>query len=392
MPSAFLFIYGIVTLLTAFNGLRRPSPPSSRFPAIWLPAMLVGEAPWVYLFLRTAIAGGLVLAGGTVLPMGWLGLAMVGVAQLLQLEIARRGLAAAWRSPIKPVATPLWQRVTSWPLRIPALVERIEDVQFAPGLLTDIYRLRQRGEPAPTLIYVHGGSWGGGDPRRQFRTVTHHLATSGWVVLTIRYPLSPLATFPDHLVGVKQAIHWARTQGATIGIDPDRIALAGGSAGAHLAALAALSNGAHQPGFEDDDTSVTAAVVLYGIYDFLNRNRTRHDWPVIPTRVMKATHLEAPDLYRQASPIDLVHPDAPPFLVVHGTHDSLVPAAESRHFVEALLSVDAAVEYLPVLAAQHAFDVLGGIRTRLLAAQIERFLEDTLSRRHNRPAGGIIGS
>ncbi|HUO45889.1 MAG TPA: hypothetical protein VM470_03540, partial [Acidimicrobiia bacterium] len=104
MSSAFLFTYGLVTLLTAINGVRHPSPPSSRFPALWLPAMLVGEAPWVYLILRTTIAGGLVLAGGTALLMGRLGLVMVGGAQLLQLEIARRGLAAAWRSPDQPVS------------------------------------------------------------------------------------------------------------------------------------------------------------------------------------------------------------------------------------------------------------------------------------------------
>ncbi len=390
MAPTLLFIYGFVALLTAVNGLRPPSPPRSRFPAVWLPAMLVGEAPYVYVVCRTLIAGALVLAGGAALPTGRAGLAGVGLAQLLQIEAIRRGTVAAKQAGVAPVPAPWWQRATSWPFRIPAGVERQEDIEYAPGLLLDLYRPLHLPAPAPTLIYVHGGSWGGGDPRRQFRTITHHLASVGWVVVMIRYPLSPAATFPDHLVGVNRAIHWARTEGATYGIDPERIAIAGGSAGAHLASLAALTNGVHQPGFETADTSVAAAVVLYGIYDFFNRNGTRFDWPLIPNRVMKAPSEEAADLYRQASPIDQVHPGAPPFLVVHGTHDSLVPPAESVHFANALAGAGAPVDLVNVFGAQHAFDALAGIRTRVLARQIALFLDRALSSRHQPPAQGMM--
>lgn len=393
MASALLFVYGSLTLFTAVNGLRRPSPPTSRFPPLWLPAMLIGEAPYLFLIGRTLIAGILVVSGGLALPMGSLGLTSVGIAQLLQLEVIRRGLMAAQRAQVRPVAVSWWERLTSWPFHLPPGVERLDDIEYAPGFRTDLYRSRSGSSPdrqRPTLIYVHGGSWGGGDPRRQFRTITHHLAAEGWVMVTIRYPFSPAATFPEHLVAVNRAIHWARTEGMAYGIDPQRIAIAGGSAGAHLAALAALSNGNHQPGFEDADTSVAAAVVLYGIYDFFNRNRVRYDWPVIPKRVMKAPPAEAEELYRQASPIDQVHPGSPPFLVVHGTHDSLVPPGESVHFVEALQRAGASAEYLPVYGAQHAFDVLGGIRTRVLAGQIKAFLDQSFSTRHHPPTEGIM--
>ncbi|MDP3984101.1 MAG: alpha/beta hydrolase [Acidimicrobiia bacterium] len=390
MSSALLFTYGFVALMTAINGLRKPSPPTSRFPPLWLPAMLVGEAPWSYLAGRMVIAGTLVALGGTTLAMGRSGLLMVGAAQVMQLESARRSQVGAKRIGLRPVAAPFWQRLTSWPFKIPPGVERIEGLEYLPELTMDLYRSDVDRPPAPALIYVHGGSWGGGDPRRQFRTVTHHLASQGWIVLTIRYPLSPAATFPDHLVGVNRAIHWARTTGQEFGIDPGRLTIAGGSAGAHLAALAALTNGKYQPGFEDADTSVAAAVVLYGIYDFFNRNRTRFDWPLIPNRVMKATSEQAPDRFREASPIDQVNADAPPFLVVHGTHDSLVPPDESRYFAQALAAAGADVELLEVHGAQHAFDALGGIRTRALAARIEQFLDQTLSRRHHPPPEGII--
>ena len=118
----------------------------------------------------------------------------------------------------------------------------------------------------------------------------HRLASNGWVCVSASYPLVPAATFPDQLVALKQAVNWMRTAGAAYGIDPAFIAVTGGSAGGHLASLVALTGNRveYQPGFENADTSVQAAVPVYGIYDFLNRNRTRDDWPIIPRGVMKA--------------------------------------------------------------------------------------------------------
>lgn len=380
MPSALLFIYGAIAVLTGVNALRKPSPPTSRFPPIWLPAMIVGEAPWLYLTLRIVIAAVLVAAGGLELTMGWIGLALVGIAQIMQLESARRAYAGASRLDHPPVKVAWHQRVSSLPFRVPETIERIEGLEYLPGLGLDLYRTRRTSQPSPTLIYVHGGGWGGGDPRRQFRTITHHLAENGWVVLNIRYPLSPVATFPEHLHAVEQAIRWARSTGSEHGVDPTRVAIAGGSSGAHLAALVALR--AKEP--------VSAAVVLYGIYDFFNRNKTRFDWPLIPRNVMKATPDRAPELYRAASPIDQVHADAPPFLIVHGTHDSLVPVPESRYFAEALAAAGASVQLVEVDGAQHAFDALGGVRTRALAAVIREFLDRAVSGRHQPPTRGIM--
>jgi acetyl esterase/lipase len=379
MASAVLFIYGTIALLTGVNALRKPSPPTSRFPPIWLPAMIVGEAPWLYLAIRTVITALLVLAGGLELPMGRFGLALVVAAQLMTLEAARRAYAGARRLGQRPVGVSQLQRWASLPFAVPDTVERIEG-EYAAGLAFDLYRGRNSTGPSPTLIYIHGGSWGGGDPRRQFRTVTHHLAENGWVVVAIRYPLSPRATFPDHLLGVQEAIRWARTAGANFGVDPDRVAVAGGSSGAHLASLAALTPG----------SGISAAVVLYGIYDFFNRNRTRFDWPLIPHRVMKTTPDRDPEAYRRASPLDQVRADAPPFLVIHGSHDSLVPVLESRYFAEALSAAGASVQLVEVHGAQHAFDALGGVRTRALAAVVREFLDRAVSGRHQPPTRGIM--
>ncbi|MGH8927102.1 MAG: alpha/beta hydrolase fold domain-containing protein [Acidimicrobiia bacterium] len=375
MPAAF-FVYASIALAMAVNAIRGPSPPTSRFPALWLPAVLMAEVPWMWLLLRVLIAALLIAAGALDMTIGRIALVLLITAQSLQVVLIVRASRSARRIAGDRSAAAWWERLTGWPYRIPPEISRIDDIEYAPGLTLDLYRPHEPPPgPAPCLVYAHGGSWGGGDPRRVFRPVVHYLASRGWVVLTIRYPLSPLATFPEHLIGVKRALQWAKTAGVTqFGVDAERIAVAGGSAGAHLAALAALTTSTDQLGFAQFDTSVKAAVVLYGIYDFVNRNGARYDWPLIPERVMKVAVSAAPDAYRAASPIDQVRSDAPPFLVVHGTSDSLVPIAEARHFVEALGAVEAPVDFLKVEFAQHAFDILNGVRTRALAVRIERFL------------------
>lgn len=362
MSSAALLVYGFLALFLTVNALRKPSPPGARLPALWFPAVLVGEAPWLWFIIRSFFAWLFILLGGLKRPVGQWGLWLIGASLVLQFELVRRARISAKEVSDRQAKAQWWERLTGWPYRLPEGVTRQSDIAYAPDLTLDIYR-----GPRPSgkcLVYLHGGSWGGGDPRRQFRTVTHHLAKKGWVVATIRYPLSPAATFPDHLTGALQVLDWIRQVGPARGIDPDRVAIAGGSAGAHLASLAAFN--AHE--------TIRAAVCLYGVYDFLNRHRHRYDWPLIPDRVMKVSAKADPDRYRAASPLDQSHPHAPPFLLVHGTDDSLVPVAESTVFASALEETGVAVDLIRVRWAQHAFDIMGGARTRALAVRIEEFL------------------
>jgi acetyl esterase/lipase len=224
--------------------------------------------------------------------------------------------------------------------------------------------------------------------------MSHRLADLGWVVLDIRYPLSPAATFPEHLIGVKRAIAWARGEaGRRLGIDPARVVISGGSSGAHLAALAALTSHDHglQPGFEDADTSVAACVPFYGIYDLLVRNPTRYDWPFIARHVMKSDPSENPGLYQLGSPIDQIRPDAPPFLVLHGEFDSIVLPAESEHFVAALDEAGVGSEYFEVPWAQHGFDAIQSLRTRAVAAMCVSWLTSRLGPTERwGPNGGMV--
>ena len=119
------------------------------------------------------------------------------------------------------------------------------------------------------MIQVHGGGWLSGSRYEQGIPLLNHLAALGWVGFNIDYRLSPQATWPDHIVDVKRAIAWVRENADDLGIDPAMICITGGSAGGHLTALAGLSENdpAFQPGFEQADTSVAAAVPFYGVYD-----------------------------------------------------------------------------------------------------------------------------
>lgn len=164
------------------------------------------------------------------------------------------------------------------------------------------------------------------------------------------------------------------------GGDPDFVAITGGSAGGHLAALAALTSEdkSLQPGFEDDDLRVAAAVPLYGRYDWLSSGGPgRRDFVTFIERyVVQHVIADAPDVFRAASPLFRVRPDSPPFLVVHGEFDTLIPVEEARAFVDALRAVSRSpVAYAELPGAQHAFDILDSRRATNTAAAVHQYLD-----------------
>jgi acetyl esterase/lipase len=371
MISALFFVWFFAASVWTINALRRPAPPGKRFPPLWLPGMIVSELAPLYLVLRALVAAAFYWLDASALPIGRLGFWLFALSEIGLLVLIWRTFKAASQTQSKTSPLTLFQ---VWD-RLPAGVGKTVEVQYWGDLTLDVYA-RPGLTGAPTLIYVHPGSWMRGRPGRQARAMFHRLAEEGWVILDIRYPLSPDATFPEHLVGVKRAIAWARDGGSRFGVDPTRIAISGGSSGAHLAALAALTwdHTDLQPGFEGQDTSVMACMPFYGIYDLLVRNPTRYDWPFVARYVMKAHPAEAPDLYKLGSPVDQVRADAPPFHVVHGEFDSIVLASESRHFVDALREAGADVVYHEVRGAQHGFDAIASLRSRSVGAMCAAWL------------------
>ncbi len=394
LPSMFaavaLFLLSLLGLIGAVNALRPPA--TDRHPGLrppFLPALFTAEAVPVRVIVHGTAAALLIWLGALDHLAGQVGLVLTLLTWfgylIIQWRAARtKHVMAAALGEIDVNAAGFghveWRRVlAAYPYRLPKDVERIDDIEYGDGLLLDLYRRRDLADgPHPTLLYVHGGSWKGGNRRQQGRPLLHRLAKAGWVAISASYPLAPAATFPDQLVALKQALRWMRTEGSAFGIDPRVVAVSGGSAGGHLAALTALTANRpeYQPGFEQIDTSVQAAIPVYGIYDFLNRNSTRDEWPVIPRWVMKADKREDAELFRQASPLDQVHAAAPPFLVIHGEVDSIVPTAEAHQFVAALRAVSRQpVGYVEVPGANHAFDVVDSLRTHYVISGIHRFLD-----------------
>lgn len=389
MISALFLIWFFAASVWTLNALRRPVPPGKGIPPPWLPAMIVSELAPGYLLFRAIVAAVFIALGALDATMGWIGLGLFILSEAgLVILIARTIRSATGTGH----ALPLWTVFVMWDRR-PHNVEKTTEIHYWDGLTLDMYRMAGTSG-APALIYVHPGSWMRGRPGRQARPMFHELAARGWVVLDIRYPLSPEATFPDHLIGVKRAIAWAKSEGAAHGIDPERVAISGGSSGAHLAALAALTwtNKELQPGFENDDTSLVACVPYYGIYDLWVRNPTRYDWPFIARYVLKAERHEAPDLYHLGSPVDQVRHDAPPFLVIHGECDSVVLAGESRHFVDALTREGAPAQLHLVSGAQHGFDAIGSLRSRAVGRMAAAWLEREVSNGESASSGLPTGS
>jgi acetyl esterase/lipase len=264
------------------------------------------------------------------------------------------------------------------------------DIAYGPGgrdNLLDIWRRHDLapGDCAPVLLQVPGGAWAVNRKRGQAYTLMSRMVELGWICVSINYSRSPRSTFPAHLIDVKRAIAWVRENIADYGGDPDFIAITGGSAGGHLASLAALTpnNPVFQPGFEDADTTVEAAAPYYGVYDFTDfDNMHEMMLPYLEHFVLKARYADDPESFVAASPIAYAHSEAPPFFVLHGEKDELVPAGQSRVFCDALRTAGAAtVGYAELANAFHAFDITPTVRSRLAADAVADFLGVVYGRR-----------
>ena len=271
---------------------------------------------------------------------------------------------------------------TSWTRR--QYVKKDDIVRYGPhrANVADIWRRADlpRDGKAPVLLQVPGGGWAIGMRRPQAYPLMSLMAERGWVCVSIAYRVSPRHTWPAHIVDVKRALAWVKENIAEYGGDPDFVAISGGSAGGHLTALAALTPNEPewQPGFEDADTSVAAAVPIYGRYDwFSDEGAGRPEFiSVLQRYIVKKRFTEHRQDYLDASPITKVRPDAPPFFVLHGTDDSIIPVQEGRAFAEALeQKSDSPVVYAEIPHAQHAFDFFGSPHGHYTATAVARFLD-----------------
>jgi acetyl esterase/lipase len=382
-----------------------------------------------------AFGGGALAVAGVLVGSWWIGVpaAAAGVGGLVatvRVGAVRRDLAGAagrgWEDRIPTERRARWLS-RWWRGRLPRDPEpRLErDLPFAtvPGtdriLVCDVWRPPAGVPPSGVaVVYLHGSAYYILDKDLGTRPLFGHLAAQGHVVVDLAYRLFPETDVPGMVADAKRAVAWVRAQAADLGVDPDRVVLAGGSAGGHLSLLAAY---AHEdpaltpPELAGSDPRVRAVVSLYGqvhlaaMYDHTSQARIcrpddrRPDWTAPPPPwmlrlfgdnarrlrlqfmsfagrcdwLMGGTPSEVPERYAQVSALEHVHADCPPTLLVHGLHDEMAPVAAVGELHSALDRAGAPVAAVYLPHTDHMFDVIGTAwspAARTAIHVLERFL------------------
>jgi acetyl esterase/lipase len=216
----------------------------------------------------------------------------------------------------------------------------------------------------------------------------HELVSRGWVAVAMNYRLAPKDPWPSQIEDVVRALAWVKTSIGEFGGDAGRVAVAGASAGGHLAALLALS--AEDPGWRPadlampDDWAIRACVPFYGVLemtgdDAIWRGHGRGLSDLLERRVVQQPMAGHEDLYRAMSPMERITPQAPAFLVIQGTNDTLVDVNVARSFVARFRErAQAPIYYVELPFTQHAFDLTASPRTSATTRAVVAFLEATV--------------
>jgi acetyl esterase/lipase len=371
------------------NAARPLRGPVSLLPS-WAIAFLTLDLALFHIGVALAIAAGFALLGALA---GWPGklamlltlassafLFVLWLPSLRAASVAEAVAAELELDDVERIPRSLLYR----PLpRVRKGVSVLRDVPFARRdgrvLAMDIYRGSAHSGKRPGLVYIHGGAWVLGDKREQGLPLCNHLASLGWVCANANYRLSPGATYPDHVDDANSAVAWLREHAGEYGVDSDFIAIAGNSAGAHIAAMTALTG-----------DSVQAVITFYGVYDLTNRlgvHGSAFIDRLIGPHVLKAFFDTEPEKFHAASPVEHVARASVPWLILQGDRDSLTPVPEAREFARRLREHSThMVGYAELPGAQHAFDIYYSLRTVAAVELAARFLATTYRRTASRDA------
>ena len=238
----------------------------------------------------------------------------------------------------------------------------IRNIEYAradgKSLLLDLYLPAANSSRLPVIVWVHGGGWATGD--KGDGGPAARMTERGYAVASINYRLSWEARFPAQIEDCKAAIRWLRANASRHNLDVDRIGVWGSSAGGHLAALVGTSGDVRDLegslGNNDQSSRVQAVIDWYGPADFLKMQSESlacsvidHDSPVSPEALLLGCPIQiCKDRSRRASPVTYATADDPPFLIMHGTADCLVPPLQSRDLTDALeaAGVDATLKFI----------------------------------------------
>jgi acetyl esterase/lipase len=249
---------------------------------------------------------------------------------------------------------------------VPEGLELVRDVVYATApdaqgkpveLKMDCAFLKQSdGNPMPVIVYIHGGGWQGGD-RAVGVPLSYVLAAGGYFACTIDYRLSGQAPFPAQIHDVKAAIRFIRANADKLAIDPERIGVWGHSAGGHLSALLGSTGNVHgdldgPAGARYGSSAVQAVVDICGPTD-LARIAPGGDAAPVVEALLGGSLQDKAELAKQASPVNHVDAKDPPFLIIHGGQDRLVPPRQAEYLRDALKQAGVEVEYLLIEDADH---------------------------------------
>lgn len=217
------------------------------------------------------------------------------------------------------------------------------------------------GKKRPLVVWIHGGGWRSGS---KDQCPALFLVRHGYAVASIDYRLTGEATWPAQIEDCKAAIKFLRKNASKFGVNPDRIGVWGGSAGGHIAAMLGVTSGSgiFEPGtLQKTSSSVQAVCDWFGPSDLVSPALAEDmaaagddQGPRLLTSLLGGSPSEKPELGRAASPITHVSGGDPPFLIMHGDRDSLVPISQSEKLASELKSAGVKVKMKVVENAGHA--------------------------------------
>lgn len=271
-------------------------------------------------------------------------------------------------------------------------VKTVRDLEYArpagKPLLLDLYLPAQAKEPVPVVVAIHGGAFRSGSKES---ATGSFLATRGFALANVNYRLSGEAQFPAQLYDVKAVVRWLRAHSAEYGLDPRHMGVIGTSAGGLLAGL--LGTTGKDKSLEGDlghaeqSSEVQAVVDGWGPSDLLTlesdaeadpnvRPAIIHNRAGSPEAALLGAPVSAiPDQARRASPITYVSPAGPPFLLLHGDHDPLIPARQSYRLFHEMKKAGIDVTLYIGVGFAHGF------RTAEMEAMVTAFFQRTLQPR-----------
>ncbi len=255
-------------------------------------------------------------------------------------------------------------------LKPPDNIEYLPDIPYTKAgnveLQLDIAMPKEGAGPFPAVVCVHGGGWHSGS-RKSYTPVIWQCAQRGYVGVTVSYRFAPQHQFPAQIEDVKAAVRWLRANAAKYKIDPDRIGATGGSAGGHLVGMLGVASKEDKlegnGGNAELSSRVQAVVPMFGGFDLTVAWEHSTQQPPVQAAYLRkvgegligGAPRAKPDAWKAASPVTYATKDDPPFLLIHGTADTLVLLEQSELMEKRLREVGVPVQLMRVQDAGHGF-------------------------------------